>query len=77
MVKGLRGRQRGGGGRRRCSGSVPAGGDPVPYVGLLIALSAKRGSELITLDQNQSEVSEILKSKGVAVSFLGNQRPAD
>lgn len=52
-------------------------GNPVPDMDLLVALSAKRGSELITLDEDQSEMSEALKSKGVVVSFLGEPSPVD
>ena len=37
---------------------------------LLVALSAKRGSGLMTLDEDHSGTREALQSKGVTVSFL-------
>ena len=46
-------------------------GNPVPDMDLLVALSAKRGSDLITLDEDHSEMRDALQSKGVTVSFLG------
>ena len=49
-------------------------GDPVPDMDLLVALSAKRDSDLITLDEDQSGMGEALQSKGVTVSFLGGPR---
>ena len=49
-------------------------GDPLPDMDLLVALSAKRGPGLTTLDEDQSGMSEALQSKGVTVSFLGGPR---
>ena len=46
-------------------------GHPFPDMDLLVALSAKRGTDIITLDQDHSGMSEALQSKGVTVSFLG------
>ena len=46
-------------------------GNLVPDMDLLVALSGKRGSDLITLDEDHSGMSEALRSKGVTVSFLG------
>jgi predicted nucleic acid-binding protein len=43
-------------------------GRPVPEMDLLVALSAKSGSELLTLDEDQLAMSESLNSKGVAVA---------
>ncbi len=45
-------------------------GNPVPGMDLLVALSAKRGSGLMTLDEDHSGTREALQSKGVTVSFL-------
>ncbi len=44
------------------------GGEPFPDMDLLIALSAKSGSELLTLDRDQSNMKGKLKAKGVTVS---------
>ncbi len=43
-------------------------GEPFSDMDLLIALSAKLGSELLTLDKDQSNMKEKLKAKGVTVS---------
>ncbi|MDG7032438.1 MAG: hypothetical protein JRM97_07410 [Nitrososphaerota archaeon] len=45
-------------------------GNPVPGMDLLVALSAKRDSGLMTLDEDHSGTREALQSKGVTVSFL-------
>jgi predicted nucleic acid-binding protein len=42
-------------------------GKPLPEMDLLVALSAKSGSELLTLDEDQLKMKELLKSKGVTV----------
>ena len=46
-------------------------GKPFPDIDLLIALSAKSGSELLTLDENHMKMRDSLKSKGITVSGLG------
>ena len=46
-------------------------GKPFPDIDLLIALSAKSGSELLTLDENHLKMRDSLKSKGIIVSGLG------
>lgn len=43
-------------------------GEPLPDMDLLVALSAKPGSELLTLDQDQLKIKGALKSKGVTAS---------
>ena len=43
-------------------------GKPFPDMDLLIALSPKSGSELLTLDENQLRMRELLNEKGVKVS---------
>lgn len=45
-------------------------GEPLPDMDLLIALSARSGSELLTLDNDQLNMAEALRSKGVAVASL-------
>jgi len=42
-------------------------GKPLPEMDLLVALSAKSGSELLTLDADQLKMREVLKSRGVTV----------
>ena len=44
------------------------GGEPLPDMDLLVALSAKAGSELLTLDRDQLKMKAVLKSKGVTAS---------
>jgi predicted nucleic acid-binding protein len=43
-------------------------GNPVPDMDLLIALSGKPGSELLTLDKDQLSMKDTLKARGVIVS---------
>lgn len=42
-------------------------GRPLPEMGLLVALSARSGSELLTLDEDQLRMREVLKARGVTV----------
>jgi predicted nucleic acid-binding protein len=42
-------------------------GRPVPDMDLLIALSGKHGSELMTLDERQLGMKDALKAKGITV----------
>jgi len=48
-------------------GQALRSGKPFPDMDLLIALSGKSGSELLTLDEDQLKMKESLKAKGVAV----------
>lgn len=43
------------------------GGEPLPEMDLLVALSAKPGSQLLTLDDDQLRMKERLKANGVLV----------
>jgi predicted nucleic acid-binding protein len=43
-------------------------GEPLPEMDLLVALSAKSGSELLTLDDDQLKMGGRLKAKGVTVA---------
>ena len=43
-------------------------GEPLAEMDLLVALSAKSGSELLTLDDDQLKMSARLKAKGVTVT---------
>ncbi len=45
-------------------------GKPLPDMDLLIALSARSGSELLTLDDDQRDMAGALSSKGVAIVIL-------
>ena len=42
-------------------------GKPLPEMDLLVALSAKSGSELLTFDHDQLKMREMLKAEGVTV----------
>jgi len=42
-------------------------GKPLPEMDLLVALSAKSGSELLTFDHDQLKMREMLKAQGVTV----------
>lgn len=42
-------------------------GRPLPEMDLLVALSARSGSELLTLDEDQLRMREVLKARGVTV----------
>ncbi|MGQ9469861.1 MAG: type II toxin-antitoxin system VapC family toxin [Nitrososphaerales archaeon] len=46
-------------------------GEDVPDMDLLIALSAKAGSELLTLDEDHARLKGYLNEKGVRVTYLG------
>lgn len=47
-------------------------GRPLPEMDLLVAMSGKSGSQLLTLDKDQLMMREVLKEKGVAVESPGN-----
>lgn len=47
-------------------------GKPPPEMGLLVAMSGKSGSQLLTLDEDQLKMRETLKEKGVAVESPRN-----
>lgn len=50
-------------------------GEPFPDMDLLVALSGKAGSELMTLDEDQLGMKDALKARGVSVfSPHGQQR---
>ena len=49
-------------------------GNPLPDMDLPVALSAKRGPGLMTLDEDHPGTRGALQSKGVTVSFLWEPR---
>ena len=49
-------------------------GAPLPDMDLLVGLSAKSDSELLTLDEDQRDMKDALGSKGVSVLFLPREK---